>query len=193
VKQYADLDVAFLEIVESIRKALPEQKQNHQDEDNFNESVVRSSPIRSANVYIKKEFSDEDKDKFLLEAFEYIAAFFQNSLKELCARNKEITENFRRIDANRFTATIYKQGREANRCKIWHAEGMPWGNGIAYAEGGVGDRDNSLNDILSICGDGALLYLHPNMNMTNIEVGQKLTFEGAAEYYWARFIENLQR
>jgi hypothetical protein len=41
--------------------------------------------------------------------------------------------------------------------------------------------------------DEALLYLHTNMNMSNIAVSDKLTFEGAAEYYWARLIENLQR
>jgi hypothetical protein len=81
---------------------------------------VRVAPDRrSSNLRIKKTFTDSEKDKFLAEAFEYIATYFEGSLSELQTRNREVETDFRRIDANHFGAVIYVSGSEVNRCKIW--------------------------------------------------------------------------
>jgi TIR domain len=52
-----------------------------------------------------------DKDKFRFEAFEFMAKFFDNSLNELSQRNPGIEGSFRTVDANRFTAAVYKNGQ----------------------------------------------------------------------------------
>jgi hypothetical protein len=54
---------------------------------------------RSSNLRVKKTFTDHDKSRFLTEAFEYIANYFEGSLRELAERNPEIDVEYRRIDA----------------------------------------------------------------------------------------------
>ena len=193
VTRYTDIDEAFTEIVQAIRAVLPAPEQPLAQE--VKTMVPKPKPAipKSSNVFVKKEFTDEEKDRHLAEGFEYIASFFQNSLEELCGRNTGITQNFRRVDANHFVATIYKHGKEVNRCKIWLSTRGSFGNGIAYSEGQFSNGENSMNDSLSVEDDGSLLYLHTFMGPLRRDVGNKLTFEGASEHYWARFVEALQR
>jgi hypothetical protein len=193
VTRFTDIDEAFTEIVQAIRAALPAPKQPILPESLTPPRQTKAAIPKSANVFVKKEFSDEEKDSHLADAFEYMATFFQNSLEEICARNSGVTQNYRRIDANHFSATIYKHGKEANRCKIWLATRGSFGNGIAYSEGQFSGSENSMNDSLTVEDDGSLLYLRPLLATSHIKVSSKLTFEGAAEYYWARFVECLQR
>jgi len=54
------------------------------------EPMVGSAPPRSSNLRIKKQFTDHDKHRFQTDAFEYIANFFEGSLEELRARNRDI-------------------------------------------------------------------------------------------------------
>jgi len=61
-------------------------------------------PNRSANLRIKKQFSDRDRHRFLDEGLEYIARYFENPLKELEVRNPKVETRFKLIDANRFEA-----------------------------------------------------------------------------------------
>jgi hypothetical protein len=191
VNKHPDIDEAYLEIVEVIRSALPATKSVTRT-DAPSEHTVKTTGPRSSNIYIKKKVTDEEKDKHRVDAFEYMATFFENSLGELNRRNPSITNFFRRIDANQFTATIYSNGEQANKCRIWFTERGGFENGILFSEGNYSDRDNSYNDSLTVEDDGALLYLCSHMPAWNIERGEKLTFEGAAEYYWARFIQCLQ-
>jgi hypothetical protein len=146
--------------------------------------------IRSSNLRIKKSFTDHDKDTFLSEAFEYIANSFEGSLLELKVRNPEVEINFRRIDANNFSATIYMNGSEASHCKIWLGDKETFSSGILYSAGGHG---NSFNESLSVEDDGHTMYLKPlGMSFHKQAENEQLSFEGGAEYYWRMFIQYLQ-
>jgi hypothetical protein len=48
-----------------------------------------------------------------------MAKFFENSLQEIERRNPGIEGNFRRIDANRFTAAVYRNGAVISRCTVF--------------------------------------------------------------------------
>jgi hypothetical protein len=145
---------------------------------------------RSSNLRIKKSFTDHDKDTFLSEAFEYIANSFEGSLLELKARNPEVDINFRRIDANNFSATIYMNGSEASHCKIWLGDKETFSSGIMYSTGGHG---NSYNESLSVEDDGHTMYLKPlGMSFHQLAKNEQLSFEGGAEYYWSMLIQYLQ-
>lgn len=74
---------------------------------------------RSSNLRFKKEFTDCERHRFLTEAFEYVARYFENSPNELHGRNTDVETDFRRIDANRFEAIAFVGGREQRRCGIW--------------------------------------------------------------------------
>jgi hypothetical protein len=146
---------------------------------------------------IKKEFSDRELDKFLAESYEFIANFFEGSLQELERRNPDIETEFRRIDANHFTAKVYRKGKQECGCKIWLGGRRGFVGGIAYrGNGGLHDYldDNSFNEAVNVETDGYGLFLKP-LGMQSMGRGgeQMQTQVGAAEYLWGLFIAALQR
>jgi TIR domain len=154
----------------------------------------KSKPTRprSSNLRVKKEFTDRDKDRFLNEAFEYIANFFEGSLDELEERNPGVEINFRRIHANHFTTQVYRNGKELTRCKIWLGDRRGSIGGIAYSTD-LSHGDNSYNESMSVANDGYAMFLKPmGISFRHQDRESKLTFEGAAEYLWEIFIEPLQ-
>jgi hypothetical protein len=88
---------------------------------------------RSSNLRVKKQFTDLDKDRFRNEGFEYITKFFEHSLDELVRRNPDLHQTFRQIDANRFTAAVYRDGEKVCRGSVSIRDG-PMGTGsIQYS------------------------------------------------------------
>lgn len=151
-------------------------------------SDLGSGP-RSSNLRVRKSFTDRDKDKFLEDAFEFIAKFFEGSLDEIAKRNPGIEGNFRRVDANRFIAVIYDCGQVSSRCRISCGGRRSFMSGITYSMSDSLD-ENSYNEQLSVEDDGYTLNLRPlGMMMQSKEL---LTVEGAAEFYWGMFVKPLQ-
>jgi hypothetical protein len=141
---------------------------------------------------IRKDLTEADRDRFLDETFEFVARFFETSLQELKARNEDIDTNYRRVDANTFTAVIYRRGVSASKCKI--KRGGMFGSGISYSMDTTGHA-HSINDSLTIESDAHGFFVKAlNMGMRGGALGEKnLTPEGAAEYYWGILMEPLQR
>ena len=156
------------------------------------EPSAPSAPVaRSSNLRLAKQFTERDKDEFRLETFDFIARFFENSLRELAERNPGVDGNFRRIDANRFTAKIYKGGQSVAACTIFM--GGHFLGGIAYSANDHGNG-NSFNENLTVEADDQSLFLRSmGMSFRQRSTAEKLTQEGAAELYWTMFIEPLQR
>jgi hypothetical protein len=140
---------------------------------------------------MSKTFTERDMDQFKLETFEYIARFFENSLAELADRNDSVETDFRRVDANQFTASIYRNGQAVSRCTVFL--GDRFARGIAYSASEHFGM-NSYNELLTVHADDQSLFLR-GMGMANINQrneATKLTQEGAAEFYWGMLIGPLQ-
>ena len=196
---WPNIDEAFLDVVKAIKAALarsgtarakPRQPAPRQ-------APAASAPAlspRSSNLRVARRFTEQDKDTFLHEAFDYIARYFEGSLTELHARNPEIEGRFRRIDGNQFTSVAYRDGEAVARCTIRLGDESGFHSGITYShsDGGRG----GYNESLSVEHDEQQLYLKA-MGMAMIRRGgdekAKLSIEGGAEYYWEMFIEPLQR
>lgn len=205
ITQAPDRDQAFVEVAGAIRKAAarlaPKPSPSPQAAAPMRISApaqsfgftTAESPPRSSNLRLAKTFSERDRDRFKIESFDYIARFFEASLGELEARNSGIESNFRRIDANRFTASIYRAGHAVARCTIFIGGSM-LSDGIAFVNGET-NSSNTLNENLSIASDDQSMYLH-SMGMSFIHHGserKKLSQEGAAELYWSMLISPLQQ
>lgn len=198
ITQWPDRDEAFLNVTTSIRQAIEaigkagEPLQVHNWVQRPAPAESTATMPRSSNLRLKKEFRDADKDAFREDTFQYIAKFFEGSLTELQKRNEGAQGRFRQIDGNNFTAAIYRDGKKVASCTI--RLGGSFGGGIAYAEGDNA-ADNTLNEELNVDNDDQSMFLKP-IGMSHIMRGdpdtKKLTQEGAAEYYWAMFIERLQ-
>ncbi|MDH5835269.1 hypothetical protein [Luteimonas kalidii] len=132
-----------------------------------------------------------DKDRFRDETFEYISRYFDNSLSELSERNTGYEGVFRRVDANRFFATIYKDGQDVARATIYM--GGILGSGINYIQGQT-TTESSLNESLTVDADDQSLYL-TSLGMSSFvhARGQKLSQEGAAELLWGLVMQPLQQ
>src|SRR4030095_9781734 len=116
-----------------------------------------TSGPRSSNLRLAKAFTQRDKDQFQLDTFEFIARYFENSLAELGVRNSGYEGVFRRVDANRFFATIYRDGKDVARATIYTGGGG-FDRGINYTHGET-MQSNSMNESLSVEADDQTLYL----------------------------------
>lgn len=194
VTQYADRDQALYEVAKAVRSAAerlgskapaPQRRARQQM------SVEPAAVARSSNLRLAKQFTERDRDRFKMETFEFMARFFENSLAELSQRNPGIDGTFRRIDANRFSAIIYRNGQAISRCTVFVGDRLV-GGGIAYSSSET-TGSNSYNESLSVEADDQSMYLRSmGMAIRNQEPDAKLSQEGASEIYWSMLIESLQ-
>lgn len=199
VTQWPDIDEAFLQVAKAVREAVRSttnaQTQTPARTVPTSSASISVSPLpeapRSSNLRLAKTFTQRDKDRFKLDTFEYVARFFENSLSELGERNPGFEGSFRRIDANRFFATIYQDGKDVARGTIYIG-GDAWERGINYVEGET-TNSNSMNESLSVEADDQTLYLKPlGMSSAGQSRNAKLSQEGAAELLWGILIRPLQ-
>ena len=189
ITKFPNMHDAFLEVVQAIRKIV-----QHSDAASASPMRIPSTPLpaprpenRSSNLRVQKSFTDHDRDRFLDEAFEFIASFFEGSLTELQQRNPEITTRFRRIDSNRFTAFIYHSGKSVSECAI--GLGGLFGPGITYSSNA--NSTNSMNEGLSVTDDGTSMSLRGMLSFGGTKE-QSLTLQGAAEGFWAILMRPIQ-
>ena len=203
VSKFPDRDDAFLEISKDIRSAAEELTGRQQEdadsiwrtwvsqsEENL-ESRITKTP-RSSNLRVRRKYTDLERSRFLAETMEYLANFFENSLAELAKRSQGIQTEFRRIDANHFTAAVYEQGKLASSCKIWLGTDFHSSGEIRYSSS-PSSYDNSWNESLNVADDGYVLGLKTmGLQLMGNDRESSLTQEGAAEVFWKMLIEPLQ-
>lgn len=147
---------------------------------------------RSSNLRLKKEFSDFDRDQFLHEAFDFMAKFFAASLAELSSRNEGIQERFQQLDARRFTAIVYQNGKTVAECSVRIDSYGGRSSHLAFSYDASASSGSS-NEMLNIEFDAQSMYMKPlGMPSRSGQKESKLSAQGAAEYFWALFIERLQ-
>lgn len=198
VTQWPDRDQAFLEVAKSVRAAVQKQSKGEANGPIIAQSFPSSAPTltpppadgapRSSNLALAKHFTDREKDQFLHDAFEYMASFFEHSLTELEVRNPGVEGSFRRVDANRFFSSAYRDGKAVARCTIFI--GGMFGRGINFFQGET-TESNSCNESVTVDADDQSCFLRPMMSYGR-QSDPKLTFEGAAEHFWETFIRPLQ-
>ncbi|PLY59587.1 hypothetical protein HBH1_02097 [Herbaspirillum sp. BH-1] len=206
VTSWPNKDEAFANIAKSIRAAVAATGKSSapKDRDGFFArtpiAAQASAPEqsfyelpRSSNMRVRQHFSDLDKDTFVTQTFDFIARFFEGSLQELQTRHDQFQGRFTRVDARRFTASIYKDGKSVSQCTVVHG-GAFGGNGnreITYSNQ-ISTHSGSYNEALTITEDSQSLYLKPMMSSAR-GVVDKLSETGAAEYLWSMLIEPVQR
>lgn len=192
VTKWPNQDEAFLSVTKAIRSAL-EGGTTARPISAPQPAPPQHRPVgpRSSNLRLRKEFTDADHDRFLDEAFRFIHLFFENSLRELEQRNEEISTALRVIDANHFTAVIYKNGKALSQCRISLERSHRSSGEIQYSTS-LDARSNSYNESLHSESDDQGMYLKAmGMQMAHSQDAH-MTFEGGAEYYWSLLFGQLQ-
>lgn len=195
VDKWANVDEAYLNIAEGIRRVAESLEASKPDNGNPPSTKAirtRQANPRSGNMRVRQEFTDQNRDEYKHEACDFIRRYIEGSLDELAMRHADIHCSFRSIDANRFVGVIYRNGEKVSACTI--SVGGMLGH-ILYSSS-ENARDNSCNESLSVEADDQALFLRP-MGMSTIYAGRqdddRLTMEGGAELFWGMLIEPLQR
>lgn len=160
-------------------------------------AAAATSPLttlpRSSNLRLKKDFTQQDHDDFLHEAYAYVARFFQGSLDAVAERNPGVKGRFEAIDSRRCAATLYKNGTSVAECSV-RLEGLGGrgSNCIAFSFD-ASARSGTYNEMLHVEATDQSLYLKPmGMQLGGNTRDQHLSAEGAAEFLWALFIGQLR-
>ncbi|MCC3798781.1 toll/interleukin-1 receptor domain-containing protein [Vibrio parahaemolyticus] len=196
ISMYANQHEAFAIISKHIREAVESISVSHistpQLQPKPSLSVPHDNSVRSSNLRVKRPFSDHEKDEFIDASFEYVARYFEGSLKELESRYSHLQAKFRHVDNNRFTASLYSNRERSAQCTLWLGGHSFQSKGIYYSNTET-SSDNSYNEQMSVGDDGYSLHLKP-LGMSFIQTNSnELSQEGAAEYFWTIFIQHLQR
>ena len=198
VTKWADTDEVMQNITEGVRasinqiNSIPEKKIKTEKMKPSNKSLYVDSPApRSANLHIKRDFTDRDRDLFQRDTYEYITQYFQNSLAELERRAPDIQTKFREIDADKFVAAGYHHGSKVTACTIF--VGSTWGShSISYNDADDGNTSTT-NASLEVQNDDQGMFLSMPFGGWAHDNEKKLTQEGSAEAYWEMFMGPLQR
>lgn len=197
VTKFADRDDAMLEVAKAVRGAAEKinlSASPRRDDTVQTDHQKEAGGPRSSNLGLARKFTQQDRDRFELETFNYLSRYFENSLNELQSRNPGIETTFRQIDANRFSAIVYRDGEPVARATIFLGGERSYINGIAYSANDSGSS-NSYNELLTVQSDDESIFFKPQgmSHLTRFEDrDKKLTMEGAAELYWSMLIAPLQ-
>jgi hypothetical protein len=194
-------DEAFLDVVKAIKGALVKRNEPRTPaRASATPARQASSPAvaqpRSSNLRVTKRFTEKDADNFLHESFDYMQRYFGASLAELHGRNPEIEGRLRQVNANCFTVVAYRDEKALARCYVRLGDRHGSEQEILFSYNEAAELD-SYNESLAVAHDSQKLYLKPlGMGMrrrSGDRDDDKLTMEGASEYYWELFIEPLQQ
>jgi len=162
ITKWPNIDDAFLDVVLAIKKGLTEvvpHSKGRQPQLAAVGGPVQDT-VRSSNLRIKKQFTELDKDRFRRDGFEYIARYFENSLKELVSRHAGLEESFRKIDANHFSAAAYQEGKKVCKGSVSMGSSSMLSNSIEYSMTDE-PRHGSMNEAVSVKADDQMLYFEP--------------------------------
>ncbi len=191
LSKFPNIHDGFLEVALALRQILgkrttPVAKATPQA---GGEPVSRPG-MRSSNLLVRKSFTDRERHRFRDDAFEFASKFFEASLAELEQRNAPTIETqFKRVDAERFTAIIYKQGKVASQCGI-RLENSRFGGGILYSSD---PNSSGYNENFSVADNGTSMFLTSSGMAISSSRDGEYSPQGMAEALWTMLIQPLQR
>ncbi len=195
VCSWPDRDEAFTDVAIQVRRAVEQvstrmQRQKVSNPSAFTASSALAAIPRSSNLRIKQEFSEMDLDRFVRSGFEFICKFFDGFIQAIEARNPDVNGTIESIDSRRMAAVLYRSGKRIAECSIY-IDALGRRNGIAFSYDAFVTL-GSLNEMLtSEVGDQALHFKSMGMTSSN-DLTKKLSYEGAAKFFWSLFIAQAQ-
>ncbi len=156
------------------------------------QSLAAPPAPRLGKLRLKKQFTDQDRDGFLDDAFEVVAKFFQDTLAGLASDSTAFVGKFKRISANHFTAVIYRDGKNVAQCGIrLGGLGGAFTNQIVYSSDP--NATNSANEWVSVADDGEVMFLKSSGISSMSHQKDRLAPHDAAELFWEILTRPLQR
>lgn len=207
VVKWPNRDDAFLDIVHYLRALLPEPAAQSRGpsrppaatspntgSQSTPSAATDSAPSRraprSSDLFLPREFTDQDKHDFVQRAFEYIRNYFEGSLEELAIRNAGITSRLASLSPRAFSAVVFRNGKRIGGCSVRLGSALHAG-GISFSHD-ENAGESSSNEILTVESDEHTMHLKPLMGWHGDRTNSKLSEEGAAEHLWSMFKSTLR-
>ena len=147
---------------------------------------------RSANVSVERRFTDLERDRYVRQTFEFVAEFFANSLAEVQARAPDVEGSIVNLDANRFTATAYRDGRKVAAITVFMGGMSRTGREISFHLSDDGATNTSNGSFYVRDDEGELAFKSLFGSFRGSQ--EKLVGpEEIAEQIWSAFFEPLSR
>lgn len=206
LSQFSNIDDGLLQVVDAVKKARTvllqwnkESGKRITSSSNNTNSKVKSSLnspntfiTRSKNLEIRKNFTDRDYELALKECIRFLGEFFTNSLAELSNSNGEIDYDIDWHGNDRFECKIYENGRGVSHCHIWRLKVDISQNEIRYYSGEW--SMGAFNYSMAVGSDGRSIGFKVVVGRIFDDKPVKLLNQvDVAEYFWANFIEPLQK
>ena len=179
-------------VVDALRSRLGKAESGHAEVGEKQTTGTATIPMPQ----IRKQFSQQDKDRYLRESFQEVRAYFEEGARRLRTHDATLEMVIERIHERKFVCNIYQDGGIVNRCKIWIGGPLAT-DAISYLEGHHLDidNDNSCNDWLTVEATRTELALRRSSMGLVYRAGgdfaDLLNAREAAEYLWLRATERL--
>ncbi len=192
ITTFANQDEGFLQVAQAIRRVAEDLAKRGKAASGSDPGVPRNAP-EASKIRVRRTFTDRDRARFLVEAFNATLDHFKASAAAAEADNPGLEIEVRQIDADHFTAVGYVDGREAATCKIWHSPGDRGGGQIRFSYE-LDRGDNSWNEWISVKDQPDQIVLEPGgMQLQARPESNELGPQQAAEYLWRLFADRLSR
>ena len=134
-------------VVDALRSRLGKAESGHAEVGEKQMTGTATIPMPQT----RKQFSQQDKDRYLRESFQEVRAYFEEGARRLRTHDATLEMVIERIHERKFVCNIYQDGGIVNRCKIWIGGPLAT-DAISYLEGHHLDidNDNSCNDWLTV-------------------------------------------
>ncbi|RIJ24257.1 toll/interleukin-1 receptor domain-containing protein [Henriciella barbarensis] len=149
--------------------------------------ATQSVPLSPMRVSRRRKLTDEERDDFKHQAFDEISQRFEASINAL---NGATSGRFRRLDANRFVATLYQSGSKKSGITVY-VDGRHFGNGIKFHMSDDG-RIDTMNGVLEVALNNGVPYLKSTMGSWMMGGNEYLDSQQAAERIWDSFVSRLE-
>ncbi len=201
VKSWPDRDEAWVDVARDVRTALLAASgraplASTADAVPVAGQASQAAPVvqraRSANVAVERRFTDLDRDRFVRQTFEFVTEFFANSLAEVQARALDVEGSIVNLDANRFTAAAYRDGRKAAAITVFMGGMSRTGREISFHLSDDGATNTSNGSFFIKDDEGELAFKSLFGSFRGSQ--EKLVGpEEVAEQIWSAFFEPLSR
>jgi hypothetical protein len=189
---------SYQDVVAGVAHKLGRSTEQHKPKVRTSRKPALVKPVVDPHIpihKIRKEFTQEEKDKFLGSAFAIIKRYFQRGMRAYKVADKDVTGEVTTVDVNQFVCTIYVRGVQRIQCRIWVSDSYH-SKGIFYSEAkSTLFNTNSYNHSLHVADDGYEIYLQ-GLNLNYFQ-GQgrdnRIAPKDAAVSLWKAFIEPLSR
>ncbi len=153
------------------------------------------SSIELSIPKVKRIFSENEKNDFVINAFSKFKKGFVAGLKNLEEEYEFINTEYIKYKNDCFVCKIHRQDKLVAKCKIWLDKNFSSLSQIYYSESFMDINDNSHNECLYVEDDGfqigfkATMFSLSNVDMENVHY---LTEDMAIVYLWKRLTNRLK-